>query len=243
MAHRIDILLEDEDVIVVDKPAGLLSVAGRDGGTSLRDVLAKQLGDDFPLLLVHRLDRETSGVLLLARSTDAQRELSTQFQQRTVSKQYLALVQGSPDVDSGLILAPIGEHPKISGKMVITQKKGRPAETRFRVVERLGGITLVRCEPRTGRQHQIRVHLALANLPLLVDELYGDASAFYLSRVKPGYQTSGRHEERPLLDRLSLHAESLTFRHPRTGQPVVVEAPLPKDLRATLNQLRKLQGG
>jgi 23S rRNA-/tRNA-specific pseudouridylate synthase len=108
------------------------------------------------------------------------------------------------------------------------------------VIERLPGMTLLHCFPLTGRQHQVRVHLQSIGLPLLVDPLYGNSSAFYLSSVKPNYRPSRRHEERPLIDRLTLHAEALSFTHPRTGEPVCVEAPLPKDFRATLTQLRRL---
>ncbi len=124
--------------------------------------------------------------------------------------------------------------------MMISDKESKPAQTRWRLIERLGPASLVRCWPLTGRQHQIRVHLQLMGLPLLVDPLYGGAEAFYLSSVKADYHASRRHEERPLIARLTLHAESITFAHPRTSQQVKIDAPLPRDFRALLTQLRKL---
>ncbi|NLX14372.1 MAG: RluA family pseudouridine synthase [Phycisphaerales bacterium] len=236
------ILLEDEQLLVVNKPAGLLTVPGRQGGHSLREAVAYTLGITQKLFLVHRLDAGTSGVLLLAKTPEAQRHLAQQFQNRLVQKEYLAIVRGSPEEDSGLIVAPIAPHPRIPAKMIVSEKKGRPSQTKWQIVDRFQGISLVRCRPLTGRQHQIRVHLALIEMPLLVDPLYGNAEAFYLSQLKVGYKPSNRHEERPLLARLSLHADALNFTHPRTNHPVRVEAPLPKDLHATLTQLRKLCG-
>lgn len=241
MPRPISVLLEDDDLVVVDKPAGMLTVPGRQGGVSLREILARDQMKGCDLLLVHRLDRETSGVLLMAKTPQAQSFLSMQFQKREVEKEYLALVRGSPDDDSGVIHAPLARHPRVTGMMVISQKKGKPSITRWRVEERLGPVTLLRCRPLTGRQHQIRVHLTALGLPLLVDPLYADTSAFYLSQVKENYHPSTRHEERPLIDRLSLHACSLTFVHPSNQRRVKVDAPLPKDFRAVLHQLRKLR--
>ncbi len=240
MAARPEILYQDDHLLAVNKPAGVLSVPGRHGGISLREILAKNEGIEQKLFLVHRLDRETSGVLLLAKSTDAQRNLSQQFENRRIQKEYLAFVQGQPEEDSGMIAAPLGPHPKISGKMTVNQKKGKPSQTRWKVLERLGGISLLRCSPLTGRQHQIRVHLQLIGYPLLVDSLYSGCDAFYLSQVKPDYRSNRTGREKPLLSRLSLHAEAINFEHPHDCSPMRIEAPLPKDFRATLNQLKKL---
>lgn len=240
MANKIDILFQDDFLLIVDKPAGVLSVPGRDGGRGLTEIVAEQYKIEHKLFLVHRLDRDTSGVMLLARSPDAQREMSRQFAQREVEKEYLALVRGQPDEESGLVVAPIGEHPRISGKMVAGGKHPRNAKTRWNLVEKLGAVSLVRCRPQTGRQHQIRVHMQLMELPLLVDPLYSETEAFYLSQVKPNYKASTRKEERPLIARLSLHAAALAFDHPQTGSRMRIEAELPKDFRSTLNQLRKI---
>jgi RluA family pseudouridine synthase len=235
-----DVLLEDDDLLVINKPAGVLTIPGRHGGESIREVLERETGRPQDFRLVHRLDRDTSGVLVLAKTVDAQRVLSDQFFHRKVEKQYLAIVRGNPEDDSGIIHAPIAPDPRQLGRMMISDEEGKPAQTRWRVVERFQIAALVRCWPLTGRQHQIRVHLKLMGMPLLVDPLYGDANAFYLSQAKPDYHPSKRHDERPLIGRLTLHAESIGFAHPKTAQPIRIEAPLPKDFRATLTQLRKL---
>jgi len=233
-------LLEDDAVLAVNKPAGVLTVPGRHGGKGLLEVLAGQAGKEQSLRLVHRLDKETSGVLLLAKTLEAQRNLSRQFRNREVRKEYLALVDGLIDADAGTVEAALGPHPRMGNKKVVNEKKGRASITQWAVEERFNGIMLLRCFPLTGRQHQIRVHLTHIGLPLLVDSLYSGSSAFYLSRVKPNYRPSSKHEERPLIARLTLHAEVLTFNHPADGREIRVEAGLPKDFRATLNQLRKL---
>jgi 23S rRNA pseudouridine1911/1915/1917 synthase len=241
VSDRIDILLEDDHLLVVNKPAGVLTVPGRQGSGSLREVLARLSGREQTFRVVHRLDRETSGVLVLAKTVEAQRALSDQFFHRQVEKAYLGIVRGRPEDDSGMIVAPLAPNPRVTGRMMVSSK-GKPAQTRWRVAERYGPAALLRCWPLTGRQHQIRVHLKLIGFPLLVDALYGRAETFYLSEFKTDYRPSSRREERPLIERLTLHAEAIAFTHPATGQPVRVEAPQPKDFRATVTQLRKLAG-
>jgi 23S rRNA pseudouridine1911/1915/1917 synthase len=242
VTERIDILFEDVHLLAVNKPAGVLSVPGQQGGKSLGETLAVLTGAEQPLRLVHRRDHETSGVLLLARTDEAQRRLSDQFLHRQVEKGYLAIVRGEPQEESGQIEAPIAPHPHVPGKMTISRKAGRSAETRWQMVERYGPAALLRVWPKTGRQHQIRIHLKLIGLPLLVDPLYGESTAFRLSEMKTDYRPSARREERPLIARLTLHAECIAFVHPISNEPVRIEAPLPKDFRATLAQLRKLAG-
>ncbi len=240
MRAKLEILWEDENLLAVNKPAGLFSIPGRQKGDAVRDLLAKLLPPGTELRILHRLDRDTSGVLLLARTLPAQQALSRQFRERTIEKTYLAIVRGYVDEPEGLIDVPIAPHAQDSTRMRVAGRKGLPSQTEWQVLEQWPGIALVRCRPRTGRQHQIRVHLAHRGWPLLVDGVYGSATEFLLSTVKTGYRPSGRHGERPLIDRLTLHAESISFTHPQTGLRHTVTAPLPKDFRAVLAQLRKL---
>ncbi len=240
-AARPEILHIDAALVVVSKPAGLASVAARDAPRSLRDVLREMppLNPGEPLRLVHRLDADASGVMVLARTLAAQRSLVAQFAQRTARKTYWALV-------SGYVIEPEGEIARrISAgrgvRMRVSDARGKPSVTRFRVLERLVGCTLLECHPLTGRTHQIRVHLASIGHPLLVDPLYGSGAGLLLSSFKPDYRPSRRHEERPLIARLTLHALALEFEHP-DGGAVRFEAPLPKDFRAALNQLRRQRG-
>jgi 23S rRNA pseudouridine955/2504/2580 synthase/23S rRNA pseudouridine1911/1915/1917 synthase len=184
-------------------------------------------------------------VLLLAKTIDAQRHLSHQFQLNAVRKQYLALVVGRPESDEGEIDAPLASHPTSRLHMAVS-KHGRPARTAWKVEELFAGYTLLRCFPRTGKTHQIRVHLRHIGLPLAVDPLYnrqqhGQLPGILLSSFKRGYRPARGREERPLIDRLTLHAQSLSFAHP-DGRTVTAEAPLPRDMRAVLAQLRKHAG-
>jgi len=239
LIRRVEILFEDDDLLVVNKPAGLLTIPGRQGGVALCEAVAHVTGRTHSLLLVHRLDRQTSGVLVLAKTVEAQRVLSRQFAKRQVAKDYLAIVRGRPDGKEGLIDAPLKPASSGGQRMVVSINKGRPAQTRWSLVEAWTGISLLRCRPLTGRQHQIRVHLKYIGLPLLVDALYARCDALYLSQIKADYRASSAHEERPLIERLTLHAERITFMRPSCNEQISIEAPLPKDFRATLNQLRK----
>ncbi len=200
-------------------------------------------GDADPRLrVVHRLDKETSGVLLFAKNIEAQRHLSHQFQNNTISKEYVALVAGRPTDREGEIDAPLAPHPASPQRMVVT-RDGRPARTEWRVEETFRDYTLLRVFPRTGKTHQIRVHLKHIGLPLAIDALYNppgprEEIGLRLSQFKRGYRANRGEEERPLISRLTLHAEKLRFQS--TGsESVEVTAELPKDLRVALNLLRK----
>jgi RluA family pseudouridine synthase len=189
--------------------------------------------------VVHRLDKETSGVMLFARHTAAQRHLSHQFQNNTVRKEYLALVMGRPTEESGEVDAPIGAHPTSSKKMAVLKHGGRPARTLWRVRQSFRNFTLLRVLPRTGKTHQIRVHLAHIGLPIAVDPMYNShPGPLLLSQIKRGYRAKRDEEERPLLARLALHAEKLRFVHLR-GVDIELAAPVPRDMKATVNMLGK----
>jgi 23S rRNA pseudouridine1911/1915/1917 synthase len=237
-AKPLALLYVDSEVVAVDKPAGLLSVPGRGPEPSIINVLRErpELRDNNAVRVVHRLDQEASGVLLYARTLAAQRSLVSQFAERRIEKVYLAIVSGAvaDDGEIDLRLTFDRRHNQVRTTMFAS---GKPALTRYRVVQRLAGHTLLECHPVTGRQHQIRVHLAAIGHPLGVDPLYGGGRAIWLSHYKPDYRASERRPERPLIERLTLHAARITFEHPRTGQRVTVEAPMPKDFRAAVTQL------
>ncbi len=238
---RMPVVYEDEQLLVVNKPAGLPSLP--DGyepeAPDLTAVLRNAYGD---LGVVHRLDRETSGVIALARNEQAHQALNDQFEARRVTKVYHALVTGSPVWDERSISAPLVVDADRHHRTIIDQEAGKPSETAFQVLERFGRgtrrYTLVEARPLTGRTHQIRVHLAALGVPVAVDALYGSATPIRLSEFKRDYR-GDVEEERPLLGRLGLHALKLTLQHPVTGEAMTFEAPYAKDFSATLNQLRK----
>jgi 23S rRNA pseudouridine955/2504/2580 synthase/23S rRNA pseudouridine1911/1915/1917 synthase len=245
---KLDILLDTPDLVAVHKPAGLATIPGRGETTSVLEQLAAQLGlpcsgsADPRVRVVHRLDKDTSGVLLFARHTAAQRHLSHQFQNNTIEKEYLALVAGRPAESEGTIDARLAPH-STNPKLMAVSKHGRPALTQWKVEQRFRAHTLVRCFPRTGKTHQIRVHLRHAGMPLAIDPLYNpNAPPLLLSTLKRDYRpTRGETDERPLIARLTLHAEKLRFKD-LSGADVELIAPPPKDFRATINQLSKLSG-
>ncbi|MCB0548411.1 MAG: RluA family pseudouridine synthase [Phaeodactylibacter sp.] len=233
-----EILFEDEHLIVAHKPPGLLSIPDRFSPEkpNLMALLSQQYGKVWT---VHRIDRETSGLICFARTEDAHRHLSLQFEQRTVEKTYLALLDGASLPDEGTIDRPLAASQNQPGKMVVA-KKGKTAITHYKVVDRFRHFTLVEARIETGRTHQIRVHFESIGHPLAVDSLYGRREAFYLSEVKSkGYQLGRDQEERPLMSRLPLHAWKLALNHPHTNERLVFEAPLPKDFAAVLKQLKK----
>jgi 23S rRNA pseudouridine955/2504/2580 synthase/23S rRNA pseudouridine1911/1915/1917 synthase len=236
-----ELLYEDDFLLVVSKPAGLLTIPDRAGNkVSLLAALERRYGKVF---VVHRLDRETSGVLCFARTEAAHRHLSLQFERHTADKFYMALLDGALHHEEGEIDKPIGEHPTIPGKMIVTDS-GKPSLTFYRVIERYKRFTLAEALLKTGRTHQIRVHFQSIGYPLAVDALYGRRGAFLLSGIKGKAYKSGKYadEERPLMERNSLHASRLRIDHPATGERMEYQAALPKDFAAVLSQLKKWNG-
>ncbi|MFZ2897239.1 MAG: RluA family pseudouridine synthase [Saprospiraceae bacterium] len=232
------LIYEDESLLVAEKPAFMLSIPDRFSPEkeNLLDLLREGREEVYT---VHRLDRETSGIILFAKTREAHRDLSLQFEKREVSKKYLALVDGAVMDEEGRIEQPIGESQSHPGKMEIT-KRGKPSLTLYKVLERFKGYTLVEADIQTGRTHQIRVHFAAIGHPLTVDSLYGQREAFFLSEIKgKKFQLGKFQEERPLMTRTTLHAWRLQFRHPESGEMMDIQSELPKDFAALLNQLRK----
>jgi 23S rRNA pseudouridine1911/1915/1917 synthase len=227
----LEILYEDESLLVIHKPSGLTVHPGagqRDG--TLANALVYHL-QGLPALggaerpgIVHRLDKDTSGVMVVARTEAAQRALSAAFAAREMQKVYLAVVHGRPDDDEGVIDEPIGRAPNHRTKMAVRPERGRSAVTGWSVERTLPRHALLRCRPRTGRTHQLRVHLQHLGHPILGDPIYG-------RRDGPG---------EALAPRLLLHAFSLGFRHPGSGEEVHFEAPLPQDFQTALETLAQL---
>ncbi len=235
---NIDIIFEDPHFLIVNKPAGLLTIPDRGGN---KDNLLALLQRHYEkVMVVHRIDRDTSGIICFARTEAAHKNLSVQFEQHSTDKFYLALIDGVLHHDEGEIDKPIAEHPAISGKMTVGFN-GKPALTFYRVLERFKRFSLAEIQIKTGRTHQIRVHFQSIGYPLAVDPLYGRREGLLLSEIKNKGFKLGKFtdEERPLLSRVSLHAYRLRLDHPVTGERLEFKAEAPKDLEAVLNQLRK----
>lgn len=229
------LLHEDENLVAINKPSGMLTIPDRKGNISLKNYLQKAYPEIFT---VHRLDKDTSGVVVFAKNEAAHKELSQLFEGREVEKKYLGLVLGNFAIDKDTIEEGIMEHPVIKGKMVVN-KKGKPSVTDYEVIEKFRFFSWVSFQILTGRTHQIRVHMKHAGHPIVCDETYGDGKPVLLSTLKKKFNLSkDEEEERPILRRLALHSSSLKFK--LAGLDYDLEAPLPKDLKACLQQLRKV---
>jgi 23S rRNA pseudouridine1911/1915/1917 synthase len=235
---RLEILEQNEHFIVINKPSGLLSVPDRtQSEPSLKDILLQQHPQIFT---VHRLDKDTSGVIVFAKTEAAHKQLNSLFENRETTKKYLGLVHGMVLPNSGTIQAAIVEHPAKNGTMV-THAKGKTAITDYTVQQQYNQYAWVQFHIHTGRTHQIRVHTKHIGHSIVCDELYGDGKPLLLSSFKKKYNL-GKHveEEKPLLNRLALHAHQLGFNF--TDIDYLFEAPIPKDLKATLLQIEKWKG-
>lgn len=232
----IEILYEDDYLIIVNKPAGIYSVPDRH--QSEKDNLLFRLwAIDDAILPVHRLDKDTSGVICYAKEAETHQLMNTLFEERKVQKTYLALVNGIMRQAEGLIDAPIADRAGQPGTMRI-HPDGKQSLTNYKVEKNFQMFTLVSMYPHTGRTHQIRVHALSIGHPLAIDPIYGTRSELRLSEIKRNYKFSGT-EENPIMQRLTLHAKELKFPHPYTQELVTVTAPLPKDFHALLSQLEK----
>jgi RluA family pseudouridine synthase len=242
-------LYEDEQFLALEKPSGLLTSPDRDDlqRPNLMKLLHAGIAEQKPwaksrqlnyLANAHRLENETSGVMLLAKSKEALIYLANLFSSERISQKYVALSQGNPENDSFEVDAPIGPHSRIPDLMRIDRRRGKKSRTRFVVLEKFRGWTLLRCEPFTSRLHQIQTHLRSAHLPIVGDTLYG-GKPLLLSRLKPGYYRKSGEAEHPLINRVALHAEEMSFAHPSNGQIIRICSPLPKELKVGLKYLRR----
>ncbi len=237
------IIFEDECLIAFDKPSGLAVAAerGHPPGENLMHAVQEKMGRD--VTLVHRIDADTSGLVLCAKTKVALDFLSGQFQSKTVVKRYAALTVGVPKEDEFIVDLVIKEDEARPGVMCVVKKHGKASVTEFSVQEKFpqpagrSSLALVECRPLTGRPHQIRLHLSVAGAPILNDPLYGDETRLLLSDLKRGYK--GRDDERPLINRLALHAGALTFTHPVSREKTTLSAPRPKDFEVALKYLQK----
>jgi 23S rRNA pseudouridine955/2504/2580 synthase/23S rRNA pseudouridine1911/1915/1917 synthase len=230
------ILFESDDFVAINKPSGLLSIPDREGKEiSLKKLLQEKYGQIFT---VHRLDKETSGLIVFARNEAAHQHLSRQFENRQTEKIYLGLVSGSLLQKKGSVNSPIMEHPVKKGTMVIN-RRGKEALTDYEVLEDFRIYSWMQFRIHTGRTHQIRVHMKDIGNPIICDELYGDGQPVFLSSFKNKFKLSrNEEEEKPILKRLALHSSGLKL-NDENGKVYEFEAPLPKDLKALLQQLNK----
>ena len=224
----LDVVYEDADVLVVNKPKGLVvhPAAGHEDGT-LVNALLHHCGDSLSGIngekrpgIVHRIDMDTSGLLIVAKNDFAHQRLSDQLKDHTLRRTYECIVRGGFREDSGTVDAPIGRDPRDRKRMAVTEKNSRPAVTHWEVIERYGQYTHLRCRLETGRTHQIRVHMAYINHPIAGDPLYG------VKKPELGLTSQ------------CLHAKELTFLHPRTGEEITVSCPLPEEFQRQLALLR-----
>ncbi len=241
MQHAIEIIYQDNDIIVINKPSGISVTADRSGNAELVEILSDQLGQTQAkqLRLTHRIDKQTSGVMLLAKNTPAQSQFSSYFEKRLMTKTYLAIVTGIVSKTEGIIKLPLAQSAKDFQKMRVYTKRGKEALTEWRLLADFSTIALLAVYPITIRTHQIRVHLPAAKMPLAIDPLYGTSEPLYLSSFKAKYRLGKGQIEKSLIDRLTLHAYQLELPKPQTDRPDCFVAPLDKKFAAAIKMLNK----
>lgn len=242
----LDVLYEDDHFAVINKPADMVTHPGK---ATFTGTLAAALQHHFNKLsdvagqlrpgIVHRLDRDTTGVIVVAKDNQVHNRLSRQFERREVEKEYRAIVRGEVEQDSGRIHTWMKVHPKMHEKMIVCEQdeKAREAVTNYHVLERFRGFTLMQLLPRTGRTHQLRLHMRHLRHPIVADKLYGGSTQLMLSEVNPEAQGS----DTVLIARQALHAYRLAFRHPVSEERMEFIAPLPDDMAFTLQSIRRFR--
>lgn len=252
----LDVLYEDDDLAVVNKPADMVVHPSRGhwSGTlvgALAHRFAGQLSSNRGPArpgIVHRLDRDTSGVIIVAKNDVAHANLAALFEEQRVEKEYLAITLGSINSDREVVDQPISHHPKFRVRMAVApdDPDAKSAQTFFEVLERFRGFSVVRCMPKTGRTHQIRVHLGYLGCPILCDKLYGGRSEITRDEIAGIFDRSpsGKGEAEsapPILARQALHAHKITFERPTTRERITIEAPIPKDMQDTVDAMREFR--
>jgi len=249
---EIPVVFEDEHLLAISKPARLLTSPDRYDANRpnlmrlLHDAIAggkpwaKARGLTY-LANAHRLDFETTGILLLAKTKPALVQLADMFGTEKPLKTYIALAHGTPEADEFEVDEPIAPHPASTGLMRVDSRRGKKSKTLFTALTKFRGYTLLKCQPLTGRTHQIRVHLSHLGLPILGDSLYGGGQLL-LSEIKRKYRAREDREERPLISTVALHAEQLSLPHPVSSEPINIKAPWPKDLEVAVKYLKMFAG-
>jgi len=239
----IRIVYEDDHILAINKQADIVAhpAPGHIGGTLLNAILhhCGPLADqetDRPGI-VHRLDKDTTGIMLFAKTESARNFIQRQFANRKIEKSYTAIIENDPELDADLIDLAVGPSKVHSEKMAVDLAQGRPAQTVYQVIERFGDYTLVKCMPRTGRTHQIRVHLSAIGHPIACDDLYGARAPVFPSTLDQ--QVPHTEDEEPLIERQALHATAITFRHPATRKLIDLEADFHDDFIRLLAALRE----
>jgi 23S rRNA pseudouridine1911/1915/1917 synthase len=237
----LNIIYEDSSLIILNKQADMIvhPARGNTHGTLVNalvfysDKLSSGLGEFRPGI-VHRLDRNTTGVMVVAKDDGAQWKIAKQFEHRQVNKNYLAIVHGTPELTADRIKAPLGIHPRAREKYAIRPGIGKESITFYEVLESFRGFSLLKLTPKTGRTHQIRVHLSYIKHPIVADDMYNGRLVYpwQLADTEPAVQ-------QPVINRVALHAHSIEFKHPSTEKMVKFEAPLPEDMQNLLDMLRK----
>jgi len=238
MKLKLEILYEDDNIICINKPAEVLTIPDRYDTEifNLYNYLQKIYGNVYT---VHRLDRGTSGAIIFAKDDASHRNLNAQFQENDVKKVYRFVVEGIIPKDEIDIDIPISPSPFKKGES-IPSARGKASLTILRVLKRYRNATYCECDLITGRHHQLRVHVAAIGFPLLVDDMYGEKEDFYVSTMKKkNFNLKKKTEERPIIDRITMHAFSLEFNHPLNNEVIKIEASYPKDFKALLQVLEK----
>ena len=233
----IEIIYEDDNLLAINKPSGISVTADRSGGEELLQILTEE--GRGQLRLIHRLDKLTSGVMILAKNIETQGKYSSFFEKHLMKKTYLAIVGGIVGEKQGTINRPLARSKKNVQLMCVNSRTGKPAITKWKLLADFGGVALLAVQPVTGRTHQIRIHMKNFGLPLAIDPLYGGTRPIFLSDFKGDYRLAKDKIEKPLMDRLTLHAYQLEFAEKQDGLPNYFVAGLDKKFAATIKMLSR----